>query len=125
MISLALWEGKLIGGSYDEAAVYQNIGILGLNKGRRRFCTAAAISEFTLITAATCIFCYEHLINFGGIRVRHSNKFLNIVHLQSHPDYNETKQYEFDVGLVTVSNFHDFKQFSGFHDKIVTAYMIL
>ena len=105
MISLALWEGKFIGGLYDEQSSFRQIGIFSLVKGRSRFCTAAAISEFTLITAASCIFEYKDVKDFGEIRVRYGNNYMYIVNLNPHPDYNKTKQYEYDVGLVTVSNF--------------------
>ena len=111
MISLALWEGKLFGGSYDQYAASRKIGVVSLTKGRHRFCTATAISQYTLITAGYCVFYYEKLNNFGGIKVRCGNSYMDIVHLESHPNYNKTKQYEFDVGLVTVSNFLNFEQF--------------
>ena len=110
MISSRFWEGKFNGGKPESKC--KRSGVVSLNHElKKRLCTATFISDLVLLTAGSCTQPYEKVRDFGGIYlIAPGLAVMQITHMETHPEYNSSKQHEFDIGLITVSYLPNFEK---------------
>ena len=97
------WESKFAGGEAEpKIAKTSVISLFNLKKDN--IGTATLVTEEILITAGFITSSYGKLPNFGGLFLYFNGmRRINIVHVETHPDYNASRQYEYDIGFLKVS----------------------
>ena len=76
-----------------------------------RYCTGYILTNVVILSAANCIAPYEKKPFFAGVYVVIENKRNEILSMETSPYYKMMGKNEFDIGLITVSEIIDFKEF--------------
>ena len=106
------WESKIIGGipfekrtgrfAHLHAPQPEVVSLMHPNK-IYRYCAGYILTNFTILSAASCIEPYEKEPFFDGVYVLIKNKRHDILSMESAPGYSESDKKKYNVGLITVS----------------------
>ena len=119
MISTSLWKGKIT--TTKNLHNINNPGLLVIRQKDRkgegsyrspRKGLACLVSELYALTAAFLIKDHEGRDDSGGLFVTRSRSKTDIVQILAHNEYNPQNQYDYDVGIIKVSNITNFQSMS-------------
>ena len=103
MISSSLWDGKVDGPKPIHFYKLQSGVYIVKRVGFGRVCVATAVSESVLVSSGRFIKTYKGLSNNGGLYVQIGTKEVSIKCMEYYDKYSDSKQHEFDVGIIKVS----------------------
>ena len=116
MISKSLWKGKLSG--VTRKTNVNNPGLLVIrHKGNHlkesykhtQKGLACLVSTLYAVTAAFVIKDHEGKEDCGGLFTTHGQRVKKIDKLYTCNEYNPKNQYEYDIGIIKVSNITNFQ----------------
>ena len=109
MISSSSWDGKIHGG---KTIPLKNLKFAVFSIKRKNFgriAIATAVSASLFVSSARFMKEYEGLPNYGGLHMQIGTKEIPIEYMKYYNKYNPSRQNEFDIGIVKVSNLTNFK----------------
>ena len=115
VIPTSLWEGKVTTDRKLHSSKNPGIAVIRKkepgqtysNNGPRKG-LACLVSMLYAVTAASLIIEHKNINEFNGLYVTYGKTVKNIGGLITHNQYNPENQYEYDIGIIKVSNLTNF-----------------